>query len=219
MEEKSEKRRQRPTYWWMRTFLEGKRCGDKLISIWFWSVITTDYFKICQMGTKYQTVIHPTVRPTVTLKHLACGDHMFTSFMYAFKISKQSISVTLPEVCVWSPEGICKGKSVLPIWPLLVAISEYVNKHSVIFWESDLLSRKLLILQQSLINHRSFIPQKHSKTAVRKIRPYGKLGFWGTWPLLTLVKAYVQRKYQNSWIYLLYTKTDVHERKHNVSNT
>jgi hypothetical protein len=54
--------------------------------------------KIMKKNTNYQAAVPPSVRLAVTLRFLATGDS-YTSLMYLFKISKQCISMTVPEVC------------------------------------------------------------------------------------------------------------------------
>ncbi|KAL4125919.1 hypothetical protein QTP88_010156 [Uroleucon formosanum] len=54
--------------------------------------------KISKKNINYRAAIPPLIRLAVTLRYLATGDS-FTSLMYLFKISKQSISTIVPEVC------------------------------------------------------------------------------------------------------------------------
>lgn len=54
--------------------------------------------KISKMNTNYRAAIPPTIRLMVALRYLATGDS-YASLMYLFKISKQSISSIVPEVC------------------------------------------------------------------------------------------------------------------------
>jgi hypothetical protein len=54
--------------------------------------------RIRRNDTNHSDAIPATIRLAVTLIYLASG-HSFTSPMYTFKISNQSISVTVPEVC------------------------------------------------------------------------------------------------------------------------
>ncbi|GFG40238.1 hypothetical protein Cfor_09826 [Coptotermes formosanus] len=53
---------------------------------------------IQRKDTKYREEIPASIRLAVTVKYLASGDS-FTSLTYTFKISKQSISMIVPEVC------------------------------------------------------------------------------------------------------------------------
>ncbi|XP_015432526.1 PREDICTED: serine protease gd-like [Dufourea novaeangliae] len=54
--------------------------------------------KIERRNTQFREAILASVRLAVTLRYLVTGD-TFTSLMYTFKISKQSISNIVPEVC------------------------------------------------------------------------------------------------------------------------
>jgi hypothetical protein len=53
---------------------------------------------IAKKNTKFRQAIPPHERLAVTLRFLATGDS-YHSLMYTFKISKQVISRTIPEVC------------------------------------------------------------------------------------------------------------------------
>lgn len=48
--------------------------------------------------TNYRAAISPLERLLLTLRFLATGDS-YTSLMYLFRISKQAISLIVPEVC------------------------------------------------------------------------------------------------------------------------
>lgn len=54
--------------------------------------------KISWTDTQYQAVIPPSIQLAILLRYLASGES-FTSLMYTFKISKQSISAIIPEMC------------------------------------------------------------------------------------------------------------------------
>jgi hypothetical protein len=54
--------------------------------------------KISWTDLQYWAVIPPSIQLAVMLRYLASGKS-FTSLMYTFKISKQSISAIIPEVC------------------------------------------------------------------------------------------------------------------------
>ena len=57
--------------------------------------------RISKQNSTFRESVSPSVRLAATLRYLASGDS-FTSLMYTFKVSKQIISVFVPEVC----EGI-----------------------------------------------------------------------------------------------------------------
>jgi hypothetical protein len=61
--------------------------------------------KIQKQNTNYRLAIPIKERLAVTLRYLASGDS-FTSLMYTFKISKQSISKIIIEVCEALTEGL-----------------------------------------------------------------------------------------------------------------
>ncbi|CAI6355142.1 unnamed protein product [Macrosiphum euphorbiae] len=103
--------------WWQRKFLKnGISYGDNLMSELllndgssfrnFVRLTKSDFEellrlvapKISKKNTNYRAAIPPSIRLAVTLRYLATGDS-FTSLMYLFKISKQSISTIVPEVC------------------------------------------------------------------------------------------------------------------------
>jgi hypothetical protein len=50
------------------------------------------------MYVEYQTAIPPTIILAATFRYLVSGDSI-AGLMYAFKILKHSVSVTIPEVC------------------------------------------------------------------------------------------------------------------------
>lgn len=53
---------------------------------------------IQKQDTNYRVAISPLERLLLTLRFLATGDS-YTSLMYLFRISKQAISLIIPEVC------------------------------------------------------------------------------------------------------------------------
>jgi hypothetical protein len=54
--------------------------------------------KISRTYTQYWAAIPPSIQLAVILRYLASGES-FTSLMYTFQTSKQSISAIIPEVC------------------------------------------------------------------------------------------------------------------------
>lgn len=54
--------------------------------------------KIKKRDTNYREAITVTERVLITLRYLATGDS-YTSLQYLFKVSKQSISKIIPDVC------------------------------------------------------------------------------------------------------------------------
>lgn len=54
--------------------------------------------RISKKDTNYRQAIPVKERLAITLRFLATGDS-YHSLMYVFKVSKQSISVIVPEVC------------------------------------------------------------------------------------------------------------------------
>lgn len=103
--------------WWQRKFLEkGFYYGENIMAELkledgsgfrnFLRMTTCDFEELLQMigpkiariDTKYRPAISPSIRLAVTLRFLASGDS-YTSLMYTFKISKQSISSIVPETC------------------------------------------------------------------------------------------------------------------------
>jgi len=54
--------------------------------------------KISKCDTRFRETIPASIRLAVTLRFLASGES-FTSLMYTFRISKQSISRFVPEIC------------------------------------------------------------------------------------------------------------------------
>lgn len=110
----AQKRKRR---WWQRQFLQnGTTYGDNLMAELllndgssfrnfvrltksdFEEVLCLVAPKIIKKNTNYRAAIPPSIRLMVALRYLATGDS-FTSLMYLFKISKQSISSIVPEVC------------------------------------------------------------------------------------------------------------------------
>ncbi|XP_042857143.1 putative nuclease HARBI1 [Penaeus japonicus] len=101
---------------WVRKFLEkGSVHGNLLVEelrldgagfINFLRMSTSDFEillrmvapKISRKNTKYRKAITPDIRLAITLRYFASGDS-FTSLMYTFRISKQTISTVVPEVC------------------------------------------------------------------------------------------------------------------------
>lgn len=89
-----------------RDLLDTLRLEDGMGFVNFLRMTPKDFENLLQMvapkvfkeNTKFRNSISPTVKLATTLRYLASGDS-FTSLMYTFKISKQSISVFVPEVC------------------------------------------------------------------------------------------------------------------------
>lgn len=124
--ELSKKRKRR---WWQRRFLNsGTVYGDSLMRELllndessfrnFVRLSKSDFEELLNLigptisktNTNYRASIPPSIRLAVTLRYLASGDS-FTSMMYLFKISKQSISKIVPEVCeaiIGSLKEYCK---------------------------------------------------------------------------------------------------------------
>jgi hypothetical protein len=75
--------------------------------------------RIQRKDKKYFEAIPASIRLAVTLRYLASGDS-FTSLMYTFKISKQLIAMTVPEVCE----------------PLITALKEYVMVRKFITYQN-----------------------------------------------------------------------------------
>ncbi|KAJ8879283.1 hypothetical protein PR048_019890 [Dryococelus australis] len=69
--------------------------------------------KITKGNTNYRLAIPPSIRLAVGLRFIATGDS-YTSLMYLFKISKQSVSVIVPEVCEALIEALHKYCKVSP---------------------------------------------------------------------------------------------------------
>lgn len=78
---------------------------------------------IRKKDTNYRESISPKERLAVTLRFLATGDS-FTSLMYLFKISKQSISTIVIEVCRALNEAL---KHQVQVSPLYLKIFLYIK--------------------------------------------------------------------------------------------
>jgi hypothetical protein len=67
--------------------------------------------KISKCDTRFRETIPASIRLAVTLRFLASGES-FTSLKYSFRISKQSVSRFVPEVCeaiITSLKGFVKA--------------------------------------------------------------------------------------------------------------
>ena len=112
----NEKKRKRRRWWRREIFAEGPRFGCNLLSTLkledsmgfrnFTRLTPSDFEELIQLlgrtiekrESRCRETIPPSLRLAVTLRFLASGES-FTSLMYTFRISKQSISQIVPKVC------------------------------------------------------------------------------------------------------------------------
>lgn len=112
-----EKRRRKPR-WWMTTLFRNRQLysGDRLLLDLqaeesgkfsnFCRMSVEDFEKllhaverkIMKQDTNFRNAISARERLAITLRFLGTGDS-YTSLMYLFKVSKQTISRIIPEVC------------------------------------------------------------------------------------------------------------------------
>lgn len=120
----------RPPRWWQRLLFKGRdECNEQFRADLTASSLFTNFTRVCnedfellisligptisKQDTNYRDAISVNDRLALTLRFLATGDS-YTSLMYLFKISKQSISKIVPVVC----------------GALVSALSEYVKTPS-----------------------------------------------------------------------------------------
>lgn len=111
------KRKKRKPRWWMKKmYRERLQCGNRLMQDMhfeesgsienfvrmslqdFENILKKVEPKIKKMNTNYREAITARERLAITLRFLATGDS-YTSLQYLFRISKQSTSTIVIEVC------------------------------------------------------------------------------------------------------------------------
>lgn len=128
MEMLCQTRRKQRRRWWQRAIFRRRYRESKVLNLQledqglrnFTKMSMSDFEKlatiigpqIAKRDTTFRETIPINERLAVTLRFLATGDS-YTSLMYLFKISKQLISVIVPEVC----EALIKGlKEYIEVW-------------------------------------------------------------------------------------------------------
>lgn len=146
-----EKRNRRRRRWWTRKiFQEGDSYGINLMNELmledgsgfrnFTRMSSSDFEiilqkvgpKISKLDTRYRAAISPTIRLLVTLRFLASGDS-YTSLQYTFKISKQSISQIVPEVCesiISELKAYVKVRDVIALLYIFTINMEAINRNN-----------------------------------------------------------------------------------------